>query len=51
MDMNHDCQINLADFAELAKLWLDCSLPNDPACGLNYTPNASEFIRRTPEQQ
>jgi beta-lactam-binding protein with PASTA domain len=31
-DLNHDCYVDLRDFAELAKEWLDCGNPFDPAC-------------------
>ncbi len=32
LDSNHDCIIDLEDFAALANIWLYCTYPNDPAC-------------------
>jgi len=31
-DLNHDCYINLEDFAIIAKNWLYCNNPFDPTC-------------------
>jgi len=31
-DRNKDCVVNLADFAELAKIWLNCTVPYKDGC-------------------
>lgn len=31
-DMNHDCVVNLPDFALLCEEWMKCTRPNDPVC-------------------
>lgn len=31
-DLNHDCHVNLEDFALFAQNWLKCNDPMDPAC-------------------
>ena len=31
-DFNHDCYVNLEDFASFAQNWLSCMNPNDPHC-------------------
>jgi hypothetical protein len=31
-DLNRDCKIDFADFADLARQWLDCTRPNDSSC-------------------
>jgi hypothetical protein len=31
-DMNHDCYVDLSDFALLAESWLDCTNSDDPIC-------------------
>jgi hypothetical protein len=35
-DFNHDCYVNLADFADFASQWLKCTNLGDPAC--SWTP-------------
>ena len=35
-DLNEDCQIDLADFAQLAAKWLMCNTPGEPDCLQNW---------------
>jgi hypothetical protein len=35
MDFNHDCYVNMLDFAEFAEVWLVCNNPEDANCDTN----------------
>jgi hypothetical protein len=35
-DMNKDCSVNFADFAKVAKSWMQCSDPNNSNCSTKY---------------
>ncbi|MFI4912914.1 MAG: LamG-like jellyroll fold domain-containing protein [Sedimentisphaeraceae bacterium JB056] len=35
-DLNQDCIVDAGDLKEFASYWLDCSMPEDPACGFVY---------------
>ncbi|AQQ71590.1 hypothetical protein SMSP2_01966 [Limihaloglobus sulfuriphilus] len=35
-DVNHNCRVELGDFAGLARSWMECNDPFDPFCNPNY---------------
>lgn len=43
MDINHDCRVNLSDFAVLAFAWMECTDPNNPDCYNRWTKNSNDF--------
>jgi len=52
MDYDHDCAVTLADFAALAREWLGCGDPYDPACLGNRRPRIVSLpASYTPEQR
>ncbi|WP_146683753.1 hypothetical protein [Limihaloglobus sulfuriphilus] len=44
-DVDHNCRVELNDFAALAGSWMDCNDPFDPSCNPNYeSPNTFSDI-------
>lgn|GEM_PF-1019598 len=48
-DLNHDCYVDLIDFAELAGGWLRCNSPHDPACEANLCYQRSDYQNQPQE--